>query len=213
MSGTIDRMNIRKYMHACLVLEKDDQSLVIDPGVWSEDFEIPKNTVGIVITHEHADHFDKTKIEEIIVSNPKVCIYAHVSIIEQLGNLTTANQTVSSGDTVTCGPFTLEFTGGEHLYTHPDFPVPPNLGVLVNNGELYYPGDSFALPGRSVRTLAVPASAPWMKISQAMDFIVDVKPKTYFPTHDALLSEKGHELVNSWLVRAADSIEASLETL
>lgn len=206
-------MDIKKYMHACLVVTKDNQSLVIDPGQWSENLETPKNAVGIVITHEHGDHFDKSKIREIVSINPSLCLYAHVSIIEQLGDMAVSKRAVSAGDTVACGPFTLEFTGGEHLYTHPDFPVPPNLGVLVNNGELYYPGDSFALPGRSVRTLAVPASAPWMKISQAMDFIVDVKPKTYFPTHDALLSEKGHELVNSWLVRAADSIEASLETL
>ena len=51
-------MNISKFTHACVVLEKNNQSLVIDPGGWSQNLQIPENVVGIVVTHEHADHFD-----------------------------------------------------------------------------------------------------------------------------------------------------------
>lgn len=206
-------MDIKKYMHACLVVTKDNQSLVIDPGQWSENLETPKNAVGIVITHEHGDHFDKSKIQQIASVNPKLCIYAHVSIIEQLGDISVEKRTVSAGDSVTCGPFTLEFTGGEHLSIHPDFPVPPNLGVVVDGGELYYPGDSFALPGVPVKNLAVPASAPWMKVAEAMDFIEAVKPAACFPTHNALLSDKGHQLTNSWLEKAAEKIGAKFLVL
>ncbi len=63
-----------------------------------------------------------------------------------------------------------------------------NVGVLIDNGEVYYPGDSFAEPGMPVKTLALPIAAPWMKTSEAMDFLTHVKPERAFPTHDAILS-------------------------
>ena len=91
-------------------------------------------------------------------------------------------------------PFTLEFFGKEHAVIHPSIPVIDNVGVLVN-GSLYYPGDSFTVPeGIDVNTLATPASAPWLKVSEVMDFVTAVAPKRSFPTHDMLLSQVGRNL-------------------
>lgn len=199
-------MEIKKYRHACLVLTKHNQSLVVDPGEWSTDFVSPENVVGVVVTHEHGDHFNLEKLREIVVKNPSAYIYAHVDIIAQLDNIAEKCIPVAVGQEIQAGDFSLRFTGGMHATIHPDYPVPANLGVVVDNGELYYPGDSYTLPGCSVKTLAVPASAPWMKMSEAMDFIVAVKPKTCFPTHDVLLSPEGHALAAAWLTRAAESI-------
>jgi len=64
------------------------------------------------------------------------------------------------------------------------------------NDELYYPGDSFTRPDRPVAVLACPASAPWLKIGEVIDFIEDVRPKFSFPTHNIHLSEQGHQLNN-----------------
>lgn len=200
-------------MHACLVLTKNAQSLVIDPGNWSDDFEVPKDVVGLVITHEHADHLDKAKIKQIIDLNPSICIFAHVSVIGQLSDIAAEKRTVSAGQTASCGQFSLKFVGGEHLVICPGFPVPPNLGVIVDNGDFYYPGDSFVLPKIPIKTLAVPASAPWLKVSEAMDFITNIKPETCFPTHNALLSDKGHKLVNTWLAKAAKAVGAKFEVI
>lgn len=199
-------MDIRKFEHACLELTKDNVSLVIDPGGWTKDYEPNDHTVGVVITHEHGDHFDKSKLQEILEKNPEVCIFAHVDTIAQLVDFEGKKQAVSVGETVTVGPFSLCFTGGTHATIHPDYPVPANLGVVVDEGKLYYPGDSYTLPGCDVETLAVPASAPWMKMSESMDFIMAVKPKTCFPTHDILLSNEGHELAKAWLSKAAEKV-------
>lgn len=201
-------MDIRKFQHACLELTKDNMSLVIDPGGWTKDFEPNDHTIGVVITHEHGDHLDKAQLQRVLEKNPKVCIYAHVSIIAQLDDFAGKKQAVAVGDTITVGPFALRFTGGEHASIHPDYPVPVNLGVVIDDGALYYPGDSYALPGCVVETLAVPASAPWMKMSEAMDFITAVKPKVCFPTHNILLSEEGHMLTNTWLAKAAEKVGA-----
>ena len=206
-------MEIRKLRHACLELTKDNVSLVIDPGGWSTDFKPNSQTHGVVITHEHGDHFDKENLNKILQKNPEMCIYAHVDIIAQLDDFTGRKQAVAHGETVTVGPFSLKFTGGTHATIHPDYPVCSNLGVLVDDGVLYYPGDSYVLPDSSVETLAVPASAPWMKMSEAMDFITAIKPKTCFPTHDALLSDEGHALAAAWLIKAAESVSATYKTL
>ncbi|MGE5309718.1 MAG: MBL fold metallo-hydrolase [Sphaerimonospora mesophila] len=206
-------MKIQKFRHACLELIKDGVSLVIDPGEWSTDFEPNKHIVGVVITHEHSDHFDKDQLQQIIAKNPAVRIVAHTDIIAQLDDIAVEKQPVAVGETVTVGPFQLQFTGGTHATIHPDYPAPANLGVIVNDGELYYPGDSFVVPDCTVKMLAVPGSAPWMKMAEAMDFITTVKPETCFPTHNALLSTEGQQLADAWLEKAAASVGATYTVL
>ena len=51
-------MKLTKYEHACFTLEKDGKMLVVDPGTFTTKLDPPENVVGIVITHEHSDHFD-----------------------------------------------------------------------------------------------------------------------------------------------------------
>ena len=206
-------MDIRKFQHACLELTKDNVSLLIDPGGWSKDFEPNTKTIGVVITHEHGDHFDKPQLQKIFENNPNICIYAHVDVIAQLNDFPGDKQVVSVGETIIVGPFSLHFTGGTHATIHPDYPICANLGVIVDGGKLYYPGDSFAVPDCPVEVLAVPASAPWMKLSEAMDFITAIKPTAFFPTHDILLSKEGHELAKAWLTKAADAVGSKFKTL
>ncbi len=94
-------------------------------------------------------------------------------------------QIVSAGDARTAGPFALAFSGGRHAEIHRSIPVIDNLGVLVN-GLLYYPGDSFTVPSGPVDVLAVPASAPWLKIGEVMDYVDAVKPRRAFATHASI---------------------------
>ena len=82
---------------------------------------------------------------------------------------------------------------------HSSIPVIDNVGVLVNDA-LYYAGDSFAVPeGVEVGTLAAPAGAPWMKIAESMDYVMAVKPRRAFPTHEMVLSRAGKDLSNARL--------------
>ena len=47
-----------------------------------------------------------------------------------------------------------------------------------------------------MQTLAVPAGAPWLKISEVMDYVLALKPRRTFPTHEMGLSRGGKELSN-----------------
>lgn len=187
-------MNITKYEHACLTIEHDGQLLVVDPGNFTTDFVAPDHVAGIVITHDHADHFDHELIAAIMDKNPDAVIVAHPSITEQVEAF--ASHGVEAGDTWEIGPFHLEFFGGQHAVIFPNNPPLPNLGVMVND-LFYYPGDSFSMPGdHAVDTLALPVVAPWCKINEVIDFLSNVEPRAAFPTHDAILSSIGKELVD-----------------
>lgn len=190
-------MKLTKYQHACVVIEKDDATLVVDPGSFTRDFIMPKRVDAIVITHEHADHLDEKLVLTILEAHPKATIIADESISGRFTNFTTI--AAKPGESCTVGPFTLRFFGGQHASIADSIPVPTNIGVLIDD-HFYYPGDSFVIPeGVQVKELALPASAPWLKISEAMNFLASVRPAFAFPTHDAILSADGKQLVDRLL--------------
>lgn len=189
-------MELTKYEHACFTLEKDNQLLVVDPGGFSSDFLAPENVIGVIITHEHGDHLDHEQLAAIIDKNPGAVILGPEAVTSKIEVFET--KLVSPGDTLNVGPFALEFFGGQHAIIHPSIPVIANISVLIND-LLYYPGDSFVVPDKPVDTLALPISAPWLKISEVMDFLKAVHPRLVFPTHDAILSDIGKEITDARL--------------
>lgn len=185
-------MKLTKYQHACLVIEQDSTHLVIDPGEYSHDFIIPKHVAAIVITHNHPDHLHPALITQILEAHPKATVIGDASITAQYAAYTTI--AVNPGQTVTVGPFALEFFGGQHAPIAEGIATPPNHGVLVN-GQLYYPGDSFVAPeNTAVDVLAIPISAPWLDFARTREFLARVHPRIAFPTHDGILSEDGKQL-------------------
>jgi L-ascorbate metabolism protein UlaG (beta-lactamase superfamily) len=181
-------VKVTKYEHATLVVTTADQNLVIDPGVFltPPDFA---NTVAVVVTHDHADHWTADNLRRILEISPDARIYAPQGVADAAEGIDV--HVVKDGDTVEAAPFTLRFFGSQHAVIHESVPVPENVGVLVND-ELYYPGDSYTLPdGVEVDTLAAPVGAPWLKIGEAIDFVLAVKPKRAFYAHDMTLSVAG----------------------
>lgn len=203
-------MNITKYEHACFVVEKDGQRLLVDPGNFTDDFRLPEDLMAVVLTHLHPDHCDVHKLARIREHYPNIPFFAHQSVAKEYRG--TTFEIVEPGDIKQAGGFTLEFNGGEHATIHPDIPPIANLSVTID-GILYYPGDSFAVPPKQMQIIAVPASAPWLKISEAMDFITKTRPAYAFPTHDAILSGKGKQLVDRLLGIAAAQVNTTYERI
>ena len=187
-------MKITKHGHACLEVEIDSQTLVIDPGSYTEELTSLGNVVAVVITHKHDDHCDEAKIAKIKKDNPAVLIFGTSEVADRLSGVDVT--TVYHGDYYEVGAFKLEFFGDMHQIIHRSIPLVQNTAVLVN-GDLYYAGDSYTPPDVKVKALACPTSAPWLKIGDVMDYIQEIKPAICFPTHNALLSQLGHDLNNS----------------
>ena len=67
-------MKLTKYEHACFTLETAGEVLVVDPGSFTDDFVVTDNIAAIVVTHEHADHFDPDKLAAIYAKNPNLSL-------------------------------------------------------------------------------------------------------------------------------------------
>jgi L-ascorbate metabolism protein UlaG (beta-lactamase superfamily) len=182
-------MRITKYEHATLRIDEAGRTLVIDPGSFTTPLDDLAAVVAVVITHEHPDHWNASHLDRILRAAPGVPVFSTAGVATSAADHEIT--VVAPGDEVTVDSFTLRFFGGQHAVIHESMPQIENLGVLVND-ELYYPGDSYAVPeGVEVNTLAAPIGAPWLKIGEAMDFVLAVAPRRCFGTHDMTLSGVG----------------------
>lgn len=185
-------MRVTKFEHATLTLAKSGKTLVVDPGSFTAPLGQLDGVVAIVITHEHPDHWTPEHLDRILETFPSTPIFGPEGVAKAAaGHEITV---VRPGDVVEAEPFRLEFFGGRHAVIHESIPVIDNVGVLVDD-QFYYPGDSYAVPkGRAVELLAAPVGAPWLKIGEAMDFVLAVAPRRAFGTHDMTLSVIGRDM-------------------
>lgn len=193
-------MKITKYEHACLDITEKNTRVIIDPGEFSTSLTDFSAVNAVVITHIHGDHFNPETLKNIISQNPAVRIFTTSQVVSEFPDHTEKaiiNQPAQVGD------MTLEFFGEDHAEIDPQTPVDQNVGVLVNQ-KLYYPGDSFMECDKAFNALAVPASAPWLRVGQTIPLIKNSQCKQVFPTHNALLSEIGQQTTNAWLKKFSE---------
>jgi len=195
-------MRITKHEHAALRIEKAGRLLLIDPGSFTLPLDDVARAVAVVLTHEHADHWTPEHLHRIRRDAGDIPVFAPEGVARAAaGHDITI---VHPGDSVEAAPFTLRFFGGRHAVIHESLPVVDNLGVLVDD-EFYYPGDSYTVPdGVQVGVLAAPVGAPWLKIGEAMDFVLAVAPRRAFTTHDMTLSTAGLDMGRARLRWAAE---------
>ena len=185
-------MRVTKFEHATLRIDQSDETLLIDPGSFTTPLTDLGKLVGVVITHEHPDHWTSDHLDRILRDAPGTPIYAPSGVAAAADGYEIT--VVAPGDSIEVGAFALRFFGGTHEVIHSSLPSVENVGVLIND-VLYYPGDSYAVPeGVEVDTLAAPLGAPWLKIGEAMDYVLAVKPRRAFGTHDMTLSVIGKNM-------------------
>ncbi|GHA88407.1 MULTISPECIES: MBL fold metallo-hydrolase [Streptomyces] len=181
-------LTLTKKSHSCIRLERDGQSLVIDPGGFSEE-DAAVGTDAILVTHEHPDHFDEARLRAGLESNPAAQVWTLRSVAEKLSAAFPGRiHTVGHGDTFSAAGFDVQVHGELHAVIHPDIPRITNIGFLVD-GSVFHPGDALTVPGRPVDTLLLPVMAPWNKISEVIDYVREVGPRRAIDIHDALLTD------------------------
>lgn len=187
-------MKVTKHEHACLVVEKEGSALIVDPGTFTMPVGDINDVVAVVITHEHTDHWTADQLERILDRNPKARILGPAGVAAAASGF--AVETVADGDHLEIDPFDLKFFGTTHAVIHESIPLVDNTGVLIDD-ELYYAGDAYTVPPVRVGTLAVPIGAPWLKIGDAMDYVLAVKPERSFFVHEATLSQIGKGMTSA----------------
>lgn len=193
---------ISSYGHSCIRLERDGHVLVLDPGGFSD----PAALVGagaVLVTHEHVDHVAPDRLVAALASAADLRVWAPRPVVDQLvaaGAPAERLHAVTEGDTFVAEGFTVRAVGHRHATIHPAIPPVANVAYLVD-GALLHPGDSFTPPPADVHVdvLLLPVAAPWLKLSEAADYLQSVAPRVAVPIHDAILSDAGRGLVDRLL--------------
>lgn len=214
-------MKLTKFGHSCIRLEKDSGVLVFDPGTESDVAAALSGATAILITHEHADHFDAERVLPFLESNEKLEIYAPPSVAASIHE--SASEQVSErvrvphvGEPFEVAGFNIQVFGGQHALIHPLLPVVANYGYLVD-GDVFHPGDSFTVPETvaksQLKVLLVPFQAPWSKTSEVIDFVISVRPARALPIHDAMVNDRGRGVIEKHVKMISARFGTSYEAL
>jgi len=177
-----------------LLIETKGKRILTDPGSYTVEAHSKLTDIDyILFTHEHQDHYHLESLQTLLKNNPKAIVYTNSSVSELLNKEGVEHNLVKNGDSVSLGDVIVVGIGEKHAQMHSSIPLSANLGFLID-GRLWYPGDAFTNPERSVEILALPVSGPWMKISEAIDYALMLKPKIAFPVHDGTRFGSAHNL-------------------
>lgn len=196
-------MHLTKFSHSCVRLTKPDHTLVIDPGVYSEAAEALIGADAVLITHEHADHFDVDALTSAAEANADLRIWAPASVAADLPGLADIVTTVTAGEEFDALGFAVRTFGGQHALLHSSVPVVANVCYLIDE-TVYHPGDSFTVPTLPVDVGLVPVHAPWSNIGEVLDFLIASRPRRAFQAHDAMLNDNGYAVVYRHVRRIAE---------
>jgi L-ascorbate metabolism protein UlaG (beta-lactamase superfamily) len=192
-------MKLTKHEHACVVVEKDGASIVIDPGAFSPDAaQIIAGAEAILITHEHMDHVNEAAVNEALAARPGLRVYAPAGLAAVFAAHQDQFTPVAAGDELALGSLAVTVHGTQHAVIHPDIPAVANVGYLLD-GSVYHPGDAYFVPDALVSVLLLPTSGPWMKIGEAADYVRAVRPQQLIQIHELLLSDIGLQLAGAIL--------------
>lgn len=187
-------MTIRKYLHSCVLFEKNGEKLLIDPGSFSFfDKQISPVDIGavdaILITHGHPDHYYPDALKYFAESGCK-SIIAPSDICELLEKEGLPNRSIESGEKEEVAGFNVLTIEARHgsLPTQ----IPKNFAYLIDD-KFLHPGDSLEVNiprGVNVEVLFLPTFAPWEKTIESLDCAKRIKPKIVVPIHDWFIKDQ-----------------------
>lgn len=180
-------MKLAKYIHACVLIEDDDSTILLDPGefTWKAGvFSIDslEKLDAVVITHEHLDHFSPDFVKAIVEAFPAVKIYTTSAVCEQLENLGITNTSSTSEGDIDIAPLA-------HESMEPLAGAPCDNIRLHYKGILSHPGDSHHLT-ETKEILLLPIAGPWGATIDAVRMAATLKPKVVVPIHDWMWNDE-----------------------
>ena len=190
-------MRITKFGHACVRIEHEGATLVLDPGGLTEAEAIDGAT-AVLITHEHFDHYSADHLRR---TDAEIFTVAGVAAAIEAGapDLRERLTVVAPGEAFTVSGIAARAVGDQHAIIHPELPLIDNSGFVLDlaGTKVFHPGDALVGPGEQVDLLLAPSSAPWLKASEAVDFVRAVGAARNVPIHDAIYTAPGHAVLDN----------------
>lgn len=183
-------MHIKKLSHCCLVIDLSKEGkpvrIVLDPGSFSiEQHDKIAHADIVLITHEHADHFHIESVKSLVQRSKGVEVIANDAVGEILAKDGVPHHVMKHGNAIDVKGVHIEAYGEKHALIHSSIPPVSNVGFFIEN-KFFFPGDALTDPKKPIDVLALPVAGPWLKISEALDYAIDLKPRTAFPVHDGV---------------------------
>jgi L-ascorbate metabolism protein UlaG (beta-lactamase superfamily) len=184
-------MRLTKLGHSCVRIEYDGTVLVLDPGIFT-DGGATDGADAVLITHEHPDHYDPEQLRRSDAAVYTIDAVA-TQIREGAPDLAERVTVVQPGEELTVGGIPVTAVGELHAVIHPELPRFSNSGYLLTLGDttVFHPGDALTGPDQPVDVLLAPVCAPWMKVSEGIDFARAVGAPRNVAIHDRVYSEAG----------------------
>ena len=184
-------MKIIKLGHCCLLIEIQGTRFLTDPGNYTTLQNEVKNINAIVISHEHTDHLHVESVKTILKNNPKATIISNGSAGKVLEKENIPYIKVADGEEYKVNGITISGHGQKHAPIYLDYEQIENTGYFFDS-KLFYPGDAFTKLDKAIDILAFPIAGPWLNIQQAIDYVLETKPRVAIPVHDGgLLKNTG----------------------
>lgn len=202
---TYDTITLTRLGHACVLLDipRDGEAvrILIDPGSLAPPLSAIADLDAILITHAHQDHITPEQIVAATGGEP-VPLYGGADSIAlaQQGGISDV-RLVEPGTFAVAG-IEVQVSKWDHEVIYPGVPLPDNLGFRIA-GTVFAPGDAFAKPAQAVDVLLLPIGAPWMKLSEVVDYVRAVAPRIAVPIHDGGLAAPHRQMHCSLLKKFA----------
>ena len=194
-------MHLKKLSHCCMVIDikgsdGKQRRILTDPGFYSiEEHDKIKHADIVLITHEHQGHFHIESLKALLKRAPDASIFTNDTVGELLAKEGIEHHVMEHEDVVDHKGIHIEAYDKKHALLHKSIPQSSNVGFLISTQVgpvqaqdrpvcLFFPGDAFTDPKKPIDALALPTSGPWMKISEPIDYALQLKPRMAFPVHD-----------------------------
>jgi L-ascorbate metabolism protein UlaG (beta-lactamase superfamily) len=174
-------MKITWFGHATFKIEVSGKTIYIDPYV------LPKGSPLadiILITHDHYDHCDPSKVNEIRSEKTRI-ITTEKSAQKLGGNV----KTVRAGDSLEIGGVRIRAVPAYNL-SKPFHPKGAGVGFIIESEgkKVYHTGDSDFVPEmnslKGLTVVLVPIGGTYtMGIDKAAEAVLAMKPKFAIPMH------------------------------
>jgi len=168
----------------------------------------------VLITHEHPDHWTPEALNR--TDAPIFTIDAVAGQIAASAPGARHRVTVvGPGDRFEAFGTAITVVGSKHAVIHPELPRFDNSGYLVeaDGVSVFHPVDALTTLPAAPDVLFLPVSAPWLKVSECIDYAREVGAPTSVAIHDAVYSEAGLGIVGGHLARFLEQREMTYRRL